>query len=106
MTTLTRPEVRGILSALGHALAGELEPSWGRNSRAVMESAHGKLCVAGGLWLDVTRAEARAALGAIGQMTDGNGRDYREWRLQTHRSHAEWRTLLYIEQKLQALLND
>lgn len=45
-------------------------------------------------------AEARAALDAIGQMTQGNANSFTEWQSQTHGSHAEWLALLRAEAKL------
>lgn len=56
--------------------------------------------------LQLTSAEARAALEAISQMTDGNGRDFSEWRLQTHGSHPRWLALLRAERKIMALLKE
>jgi hypothetical protein len=54
--------------------------------------------------ITLSTAEIKAALEAISQMTDGNNRDYDEWRQQTHLSHAAWRALLRIETKLQEAL--
>jgi hypothetical protein len=48
----------------------------------------------------LTDAERRAALDAIGQMTDGNARDFSEWRQQTSGHISEWRALLRAEAKL------
>jgi hypothetical protein len=45
-------------------------------------------------------AEARAALDAIGQMTQGNNNDFDEWKSQTHGSHAEWLALRRVEEKI------
>lgn len=45
-------------------------------------------------------AEARAALGAIGQMTMGNANDFDEWCSQTCGSKAEWLALLRAEKKI------
>lgn len=50
--------------------------------------------------MTLTDAEIRAALEAISQMTDGNARDYREWRLQTGGHYATWLALLRAERKL------
>lgn len=50
-------------------------------------------------------AELRAAIDAISQMTDGNARDYGEWKLCTGGSYAEWQALLRAQEKLQEALN-
>jgi hypothetical protein len=48
----------------------------------------------------LTRAEAAAAKEAISQMTFGNGHDFKEWKLSTHGTKAEWDALLSAEKKL------
>lgn len=45
-------------------------------------------------------AEARAAFSAISQMTDGNARDFTEWRKSTSGTKAEWLALLRAEAKI------
>lgn len=50
----------------------------------------------------LTKGEAKAALQAIGQMTDGNARDYGEWTSQTHGTVSQWRALLRAEAKIAA----
>ena len=50
-----------------------------------------------------TQGEARAALEAISQMTDGNARCFEEWRKQTCGSYSTWLALLRAEAKLVAL---
>ena len=52
--------------------------------------------------IDLTLAEIEAALEAISEMTDGNARDFGEWKLATHRTRAEWNALLRAEEKLKA----
>lgn len=49
----------------------------------------------------MSRPEIEAALNAMGQMTDGNARDFVEWRKCTSGSRAEWLALLRAEDKLQ-----
>jgi hypothetical protein len=51
----------------------------------------------------LTQAEALAALRAISEMTDGNAHSFDEWRLATHRSYAEWKSLLRAEEKIKAI---
>lgn len=51
-----------------------------------------------------TRAEAREALNAIGQMTDGNARCFEEWNKQTCGNRHEWNALLRAEAKLREAL--
>lgn len=52
----------------------------------------------------LTKAEVRAALAAIGQMTYGNARDFYEWKLSTGGTKREWRALLAAEKKIARLL--
>jgi hypothetical protein len=52
--------------------------------------------------IDLTPAEIEAALNAISQMTNGNARDFSEWKLATHSTRAEWNALLRAEEKLEA----
>ena len=44
--------------------------------------------------------EAKAALAAISEMTDGNARDFDEWRMQTHGTKNQWLALLRAEAKI------
>jgi hypothetical protein len=97
--TITAPEIAAIRDALAFALAGEVEPSWGRNAPRHMREALYKLASAHAL-VPLTKGEAAQLLEAVGQMTDGNARDFDEWRKQTHGSHAQWRALLKGEHKL------
>lgn len=53
----------------------------------------------------LTDAELRAAIHAISQMTDGNARDFEEWRLGTSGTYVEWKALLRAEAKLKDALN-
>jgi len=53
-----------------------------------------------------SRAEVKAVLEAIGQMTDGNNNDYLEWKSQTYGSFEEWRALRRSEVKLVDALNE
>jgi hypothetical protein len=53
----------------------------------------------------LTKEEASAALLAIGQMTNGNARDFNEWKLQTSGTRAEWNALLRAETKLKEIAN-
>jgi hypothetical protein len=52
----------------------------------------------------LTPAEAKAALGAIGQMTGGNGYCFEEWQSQTSQPRQVWDALIRAEQKLKALV--
>jgi hypothetical protein len=51
----------------------------------------------------LTKAEAQAALDALGQMTCGNAYDFGEWRKNTSGTRAEWDALLRAEKKLRGL---
>jgi len=48
----------------------------------------------------LTKAEILALLEAVGQMTDGNARDYPSWEQQTGGTPAQWRALLRGEVRL------
>ena len=50
--------------------------------------------------VNLTRAEITAALEAISQMTDGNARDFEEWKLSTSGTWAEWQALCRVQRKL------
>lgn len=50
----------------------------------------------------LTQAEAKAALEAISQMTEGNANDFTEWRKQTSGAFATWKALRRAEAKLTA----
>ena len=52
--------------------------------------------------LALTLGEINALLKAVGEHTDGNARDFYEWRLGTSGSRAEWNALLRAERKLTA----
>jgi len=52
----------------------------------------------------LTVAEAKAALEAIGQMTQGNGYSFKEWHSQTSEPRRVWDALLRAEQKLRGCL--
>lgn len=54
--------------------------------------------------IHLTRAEATAALNAIGQMTDGNARDFGEWHRSTSGTRAQWKALLRAECKIAAIV--
>jgi hypothetical protein len=53
----------------------------------------------------LTRDEAQAALEAISQMTDGNARDFSEWRRQTCGTKAQWNALIRAEAKIREIAN-
>lgn len=99
---LTPKEVDRIRIALGFCLAGEPSEGWPNDTLQVLEAALGKLSTAPTrtVWVPFSKAEATAAAEAIGQMTDGNARDYSEWHKQTHGSPAQWRALISAEAKL------
>ena len=69
-----------------------------------MLSASAKLyyAITGTLWIPFTSMERNAVVQAIGQMTDGNARDFGEWKSQTHGTAAEWRALLRAEARLRS----
>jgi len=95
-------EVSRIRMALDAICAGEPESGWPDDAIDVMRQAIGKLDAEPErtVWLPFSKAEARAAIAAVSQMTDGNARDYAEWRKQTHGSLHEWQALLRAEAKL------
>lgn len=53
----------------------------------------------------LTRAEIRALVNAVGQMTDGNANDFPSWRSQTSGTRTEWNALKAGEAKLLTALN-
>ena len=95
----TYHDAKVALEALAMFRAGECP------SPTQADSALGKLHLTPGTsMVQVSRFEAKAALDAISQMTDGNARDFVEWRKQTHGTRAQWQALLRIESKLLATL--
>ena len=54
--------------------------------------------------LVLTNREIIALINAVAQMTDGNARDFDEWRKQTSSTRREWNALLQGEAKLHAAL--
>ncbi len=52
----------------------------------------------------LTKAEAKAALDAIGQMTGGNTYDFCEWKSQTSGTMRQWLALLRAETKIASAL--
>lgn len=54
--------------------------------------------------VQLTQGEAKAALEAISQMTDGNARSFDEWRQQTHGTNGQWLALLRAEAKINAII--
>lgn len=98
---ITSREIDAIRTALSFALAGEAEPSWGRNAPEHMQSVLDKLTSQSPeALIPVTKGEAKQMREAISQMTDGNARDFAEWRKQTHGTRSQWDALMRGEAKL------
>lgn len=98
---ITASEIRAIRIALGFALSGEND-DWNIRQHDRMKSALNKLREKPqpAALVPLTRAEAGAVIGAIGQMTDGNARDFGEWRKQTSGTRTQWLALLRAELRI------
>lgn len=102
---LTPAEWRALNEAAAFRLSGEMDDRT-QLQADTLYSAQAKLAAlydngqSHARLVALTPGEAKQACLAIGQMTDGNARDYAEWRLCTNGTRQQWQKLLSAEAAL------
>jgi hypothetical protein len=97
---LTKRQAAALLVAEGFMNCAEADGVSAATVAAAIEARTVIEAHPNAVWLPFSQAELRALVDAVGQMTEGNARDYSEWKSQTHQTRAEWHALLRAEATL------